>query len=91
VYLHLGQETVVNTRDVVGLFDLDGSTLGARTREFLSAAEKAGGVVNVSGELPRSFVLDVPLHGRGQTVYISQLSAPTLKNRLRKEFCEVKR
>lgn len=89
MYLHLGQETLVNTDDVVGLFDLDSTTLGKKTREFLAKAESEGRVVNVSTELPKSFVLvspqkrpGAPPPKQGQRLYISQLSALTLKKRL---------
>ena len=77
MYLHLGKETLVNTRDVVGLFDLDTSSLSKKTREFLATAEKAGRGVNVSSELPKSVVL-----ARDGRLYISQLSTATLKKRL---------
>ncbi len=77
MYLHLGKETLVNTRDVVGLFDLDTASLSKKTREFLAAAEKAGRVVNVSFELPKSVVLT-----KDGLLYISQLATATLKKRL---------
>lgn len=79
MYLHLGQETTVCTTDVIGIFDLDTSTISAKTREFLSRAEKAGQVVNTSTELPKSFVVAM---GKDQTVYICKNAAQTIKNRL---------
>ncbi len=79
MYLHLGQETTVCTREVVGIFDLDTCTISAKTREFLSRAEKAGRVVNTSMELPKSFVVAA---GENTRVYICQNSGQTIKNRL---------
>lgn len=79
MYLHLGQDTVVNTKDIIGVFDLDTTTVSKRTREFLAQAEKQGQVINVSTELPKSFV--VATRKQNQTVYISQLAAPTLRGR----------
>ena len=32
MYLHLGQDTIVNERDIVGVFDLDNSTVSRHTR-----------------------------------------------------------
>ena len=52
MYLHLGQDTIVNQRDIVGVFDMDNSTISRHTRSFLSKAQKEGRVVNVSMELP---------------------------------------
>ena len=79
MYLHLGQDTIVNERDIVGVFDLDNSTVSRHTRDFLSKAQKEGRVVNVSMELPKSFVV-CRRDGR-TTVYISQISPATLLRR----------
>ena len=79
MYLHLGQDTIVNERDIVGVFDMDNSTISRHTRDFLSKAQREGRVVNVSMELPRSFIV-CRINGRA-TVYISQISTATLLRR----------
>lgn len=79
MYIHLGQETVVWSKDVIGIFDLDTSTVSKHTREFLSKSEKNGEVINVTYELPKSFVL-CNNSGKNQ-VYISQISTSTLQRR----------
>lgn len=82
MYLHLGKDTIVHDGEILGIFDLDITSQSHRTREFLSRAERRGTVVNVSDELPKSFVLCARLRGRGdQTVYLSQLSSQTLLRR----------
>ena len=50
MYLHLGQDTVIQTKDIIGIFDLENSTISKYTREYLAKAEKEGKVVNVSME-----------------------------------------
>jgi len=79
MYLHLGQNVVVSEKDVIGIFDLDNTTGSHITRKFLGDAEKAGCVINVSDELPRSFV--VSGNKDGIAVYLSQLSPQTLLKR----------
>ncbi len=80
MYLHLGQSVVVPYRDVIGVFDMDNTTSSHLTRGFLNGCERAGRVVDVSGDLPKSFVL---CKGRGEvTVYLSQLSPATLLRRV---------
>ncbi|MBR1690901.1 MAG: DUF370 domain-containing protein [Oscillibacter sp.] len=80
MYLHLGQNELVPERRIIGIFDLDKCSVGRRTRAYLAAAERDGVVLDVSGELPRSFVVcDHPYHR--QIVYLSQLTSATLKNR----------
>ncbi len=77
--LNLGQDTVVKLSDVVGIFDLENTTISKHTRAYLAAAERAGKVVNVSTEMPKSFC--VCRHGGKTRVYISQISTNTLKRR----------
>lgn len=79
MYLHLGQDTVVRTRDIIGIFDIENTSLARSTRGYLAQAEKKGMVVNVSYEMPKSFVVCV-VDGK-QSVYISQISSSTLKKR----------
>ena len=79
MYLHLGQNVVVPETDVIGIFDLDNTTGSVITRNFLNDAQKAGTVINVSDELPRSFI--VSGLGNEITVYLSQLSPQTLLRR----------
>ena len=79
MYLHLGQDTVVQTKHIVGIFDLENATTASATREYISRAQKSGEVVNVSMELPKSFVV-CSKEGK-TTVYISQISAQTLLKR----------
>ena len=78
MYLHLGQDYVVHTRDIIGIFDIDTSSVAKHTRAFLRHAEEEGAVVTLSDELPKSFVVaDFP----DDTVFISPISARTLQRR----------
>lgn len=65
---------------IIGIFDLDKCSYEKRTREYLAGVEQEGVVLDVSGNLPKSFVVcDHPYHR--QIVYLSQLNTSTLKNR----------
>lgn len=79
MYLHLGQDTVVTTDKIIGIFDIDRCTISKKTRDYLTAAEKEKRVINVSYELPKSFV--VCKSDSGVVVYISQISSKTLLGR----------
>ena len=76
MYLHLGSDVVVRESEIIGIFDLDTASVSKHTRDFLKKAEQGGRVVNVTYDLPKSFVIC-----RDNTVYISQLAAATLKGR----------
>lgn len=79
MYLHLGQNVVVRGSSVVGIFDIENTSISKITKEFLSTEEKMKRVVNVSTDLPKSFV--VCRENGKNTVYISQISCATLKKR----------
>lgn len=81
MFLHLGSLTVVRTETILGIFDLDTTTVQKSTREYLARAQKEGNVVNVSSELPKSFVICKDETGE-ELVYLSQLSVSTLLKRL---------
>ncbi len=81
MFIHLGNETLIKTEDVIGIFDLDSTTVSKHTRKYLTLAEKKGDVVTVSYELPKSFVLCADKGGKNRKVYISQISSSTLQKR----------
>ena len=85
MFLHLGQDKVVKTDDIVGIFDLDSTTVYKTTRDFLAKAEKEGRVINVAADLPKTFVLT---NEENKTrIYISGISAQTLQKKA-VEFAE---
>ena len=75
MYLHLGQDTVIKMDEIIGIFDMETSTISKITRDYLAQAEKAGQVKpSVRGELEITTLnemylkegrLDVELMGRG--------------------------
>ena len=80
MYLHLGQDVVVRTEEIIGIFDMDNATVSRASKRYLATAEKAGRVVNITGELPKTFVVCGDREGK-ITVYISQISSATLRKR----------
>ena len=80
MYLHLGEKTVVNTANIIGIFDIENTSVSKDTKEFLRIAGHTGKVVNASYEMPKSYV--VCREKETDIVYISQISTATLKKRL---------
>lgn len=80
MYLHLGKNVVVAYSEIVAVCDLDNSSHSHITRAYLTNAEKSGQVVNVSDDLPKSFVVCQKTDGT-QTLYLSQLASSTLLKR----------
>ncbi|MBO5059877.1 MAG: DUF370 domain-containing protein [Clostridia bacterium] len=83
MYLHLGNDVVVDLKTVVGIFDMDNTTVSYQTRNFLAAAQKDGIVIDVTEDLPKSFIVT---EENGKTsVYISSLASRTLYGRAKSD------
>lgn len=81
MYLHLGEDTIVKTKDIIGIFDMDTTTVMKSSRNFLNIAEKENRTITVSFELPKSFIVLKKTKDKKPLIYISQLSSSTLENR----------
>ncbi len=81
MYLHLGEDTIVKNKDIIGIFDMDTTTVMKSSRTFLNKAEKEKRAVTVSYELPKAFVVCKGKNDKITKVYITQLSSTTLENR----------
>lgn len=79
MYLHLGQEVVVKTSDIIGIFDLEKTSTSKKTKDFLVSATKRDEVITVSYEMPKTFI--ITKKGDKTNVYISQISSTTIKKR----------
>lgn len=82
MYLQLGQDTVIKTQDIIGIFDLDNTTVQKSTRDYLTVAQKKDEVISVSYDLPKTFVVTVKKNKR--RVYITHLATSTLFKRKQK-------
>ncbi|MDR1693504.1 MAG: DUF370 domain-containing protein [Oscillospiraceae bacterium] len=78
MFLHIGGQYTLPEDDIVGLFDLDGTSRGKGTIDFLASREKDGRLSAVEGKaIPRSFVVTA-----GDRVFLTQITVKTLRHRL---------
>ncbi len=82
MYLHLGSDTVVNTKNIISVLDLESTSVSKYSREFLKIAQEEGFVRNVSDELPKSIVICE--EGGQSVVYITNISTKALSGRIKK-------
>ncbi len=75
MYLHIGEDTVIRDKDIIGIFDIDTSTVNKATREYLAKAEKEKRVIYVNYDLPKSFIVTK------DKVLISPINTSTIKKR----------
>ena len=75
MYLHIGEDTLVRDKDIIGIFDMDTSTVNKATRDYLKKAENDKRVIYVNYDLPKCFVVT------DKNVFESQINTGTLNKR----------
>ena len=76
MYVSIGPEKIVNSEDIVGIFDIDTATA---TKDLLKNAEKQKKTKMTGEDIPKSFVLM-----NDGMIYFSQFAAKILKRRAEK-------
>lgn len=83
MYIRIEENAVVRDKDIIGIFDMDNTTVSRLGRTFLPKAEKNGLIINQTDDLPKSFVVT---NTDGKTeVLISSVSSKILANRVKKD------
>lgn len=77
MYLHVGGDYLIRKDKIIGIFDIENTSISKHTRDFFKKSENEKNVINVSYDLPRSFILD-----KNNKVYISPISPQTLLKRM---------
>lgn len=85
MYIHLGLGVVVREEDIIGIFDMDNTTVSKSMREFLRYAQENDLVEDVCYDLPRSVVVCRDFVC-GERVYITQVAPSTLLRRSKAEL-----
>lgn len=86
MYLHLGADCTIKKSSIIGIFDIENTSVSKDTKDYLNSVSKKGKVIYITNELPKSFI--ICKENEKQTVYISQISVSTLKKRLKEKFQE---
>lgn len=78
-YLQLEKGESIDKKSIIGVFDLDTTGMAQGTKELFRRKEEEKGVVSLSNDLPKSFVLSDGEYT--DTIYISGLSTESVKKR----------
>ena len=82
MYLNIGQETIITDKNILGIFDLDNTTVKKATIDYINNSSKNGECVTVSAEeLPKSFI--VTTENKKKKIYISPLNTSTIFKRIK--------
>lgn len=79
MYLHIGNGKNVRIKNILGIFDPDTCTVSKTTKDYLKSRQKDGTLTDVTGEIPKSFVVEIK--DGHDCVYFSQLSVKAISGR----------
>ena len=82
MYINIGGDMALRDRSIIGIFDLDGTSVSKKTMEFLKSAEQEGGLISVTDDIPKTFLVTEE-YGM-ERVFFTQLSGATLEKRITK-------
>ena len=85
MYVHVGQDAVIRTKDIIGIFDLDNTTVSKVTREMLRTNEQNGNIIVVGADIPKSFIVCAKSK-KEQKLLISPVTPSTLTKRIQKKI-----
>jgi hypothetical protein len=80
MYVHIGNGESVRDTDIIGIFDLDTSTISKITKRFISEKEKKGLVEYSDFDLPRAFILTKSK--KKEKIILTRISSVGLKQRI---------
>lgn len=80
MYIHIGNGKIVSQSEIIGVFDMDNSTISKYTRKMLNKAQKEDRLVNLSYDIPRSIIVTE------SRIYFSTLSSKAIVGRSRDLF-----
>lgn len=79
MYLHIGLNYLIKKKYIVGIFDIENTSVSAATRKMFASEESKHRVVSVTTELPKSYIIYCE---KGKTtLFLTQFSVSTLKKR----------
>ncbi len=86
MYISIGENNIINVRNIIGIFDLDRLTVYKSNRKYLSSCEKNGIIKNMTENLPKSFILYFNnINNKNSiNIYLSCLNTGTIFKKLRK-------
>lgn len=79
MFLHIGGDIVIPTKDIIAILDIESTTISKDTREFLRVAEEEGFIEAVSYDLPKTFIITES--DKKSKIYLSPISSNTLNKR----------
>lgn len=88
MYLHIGNDHIVMSKDIIGIFNIERTSVSEDTKNFLRSAASQGHEVSCTNDIPRSFIVTFDSATLDERVYISRISPASLEKRCNKKTFE---
>lgn len=75
MYIHIGGDVSLPTYKILGIFDIEKTSVNKDVNDYLMKLQKQGKIYYVSYDMPKSFIVTEDY------IYISNVSVFTLKRR----------
>lgn len=79
MFLYLGGDVTVKSKDVIGIFDIESCSVSRTTVDYLNNCQKNKQIVYISEDMPKSFIIT------DDKTYISNVSNLTINRRTMKK------
>lgn len=79
MYLRISNDFIIPKDEIIGIFDMDNTTVSRQGRDFLPESERNGELIYSADDLPKSYV--VTERSGKKKVYLSSFSSKILINR----------
>ncbi len=76
MYVEIFNDFLIESKDVLGIFDLDNTTTNKFTNDFLNRLQKENKITYLISDIPKSFILM-----SDGSVFVVELSSQILKKR----------
>ena len=83
-YLQLEKGESIDKNSIIGIFDIEIASISQETKDLFKRKEEEHGVVSLSNDLPKSFILCDGEYS--DTVYLTGISTESIKKRLNNEI-----
>ncbi|MDD3840072.1 MAG: DUF370 domain-containing protein [Clostridia bacterium] len=80
MFIHIGGDTAIRVKDIIGIFDINCKDISNSTKEFLNITKEEGFVRKITDFKTKSFILTE--HNENIVVYMSPISSVTLLKRV---------
>lgn len=84
MYFHLGKGAAVREKEIIGVFDMENTTVTAKSRIFLEKSQARGEILETDFDLPKSYAICSGKRNKGKKserknrVLLSSLSPASL-------------